>query len=686
MLDKAEEVPLATVTDLLDEVSTRLILDGVASICPADFERIAKTAVDCGLPQTGKTALGLAQTYAVQDTSIPERTRIASSGLVELRTLLQHETADSLATARSDDSAEKAFPTPQQDRAGNSLAADEDMVREFLTECSEHLAAIEGQLLVIGQGGCSLDTVNTIFRGFHTIKGLAGFLEFAEIQSLTHEVETLLDLGRNGQLAITPLVVDLVLESTDVVHKQLVSIQARLAGNPSLPLPLDQALLERLRHACVPAESAEASSPSASMEQGLIRPLAQPEIPTASVASPEQADIPIAQERRAGDPTSVRIHTAKLDQLMDTVGEMVIAQTLIQHHPLLRATVDPILQRNLTQLSRVTADAQRIATGMRMVPIGQQFQKTARLVRDLARRVNKQIEFESSGDDTELDKTIAEQLSDPLLHMVRNSIDHGIESADERLAAGKPPSARIRIAAFHQAGQVVVTVSDDGRGLDRNKILAKAQQNGLVAPGVTLSDAEIYPLIFEAGFSTAEAVTDISGRGVGMDVVRKHVQKLRGRIDIQSTPGQGTTFTIKLPLTLAIIEGLIVTVGTQRYVAPLFAVQEIFRATPDMLSTVHGKAEMVLVRSRLLPVVRLHSRLGIAPNTFDLTAGTMIVAESEGTLFCLFVDDLLGKQEVVIKSLDRRFKDVAGLAGCAILGDGRVGLILDLDGIFKARN
>ena len=421
------------------------------------------------------------------------------------------------------------------------------MIREFLAECSEHLAAIEGQLLVIGQGECSLETVNSIFRGFHTIKGLAGFLEFAEIQSLTHEVETLLDLGSNGQLAITPLIVDLMLESTDVVHHQLASIRERLSGK-KVPLPsANPALLKRIRQACAPANiDAIASLPAAPEGGG---PSSSDLPATSNNRDPEeQSDPPIAQERRAGDPTSVRIHTAKLDQLMDTVGEMVIAQTLIQHHPLLQTTVDPILQRNLTQLGRVTADVQRIATGMRMIPIGQQFQKTSRLVRDLARRANKQIDFESSGDDTELDKTIAEQLSDPLLHMVRNSIDHGIEGAAERLDNGKPPIAHIRIAAFHQAGQIVVTVSDDGRGLDRDKILAKAQQNGLVPPGAILSDSEIYPLIFEAGFSTAEAVTDISGRGVGMDVVRKHVQKLRGRIDIQSIRGQGTTFTIRLPL------------------------------------------------------------------------------------------------------------------------------------------
>jgi two-component system chemotaxis sensor kinase CheA len=322
---------------------------------------------------------------------------------------------------------------------------------------------------------------------------------------------------------------------------------------------------------------------------------------------------------------------------------------------------------------------------MRMVPIGLQFQKTARMVRDLSRKAGKQIVFETAGEDTELDKSIAEELSDPLLHMVRNSVDHGIETPEERRAAGKDPTARIRISAYHQSGQIVVQISDDGRGLNRERILAKAQQNGLIQPGAQLTDNEIFLLIFEAGFSTAEKITDISGRGVGMDVVRRHVQKLRGRIDIQSKAGEGTTFFIRLPLTLAIIEGLVVLVGEQRYIVPIFSVREMFRPTQEMLSTVQGRGEMAMVRGGLLPVVRLHRRFEIAPRTTRLTEGTLIVAESEGRQFCLFVDDLVGKQEAVIKSLGQSFKSVVGVAGCAILGDGRVGLILDVDGIYKGR-
>jgi two-component system, chemotaxis family, sensor kinase CheA len=322
---------------------------------------------------------------------------------------------------------------------------------------------------------------------------------------------------------------------------------------------------------------------------------------------------------------------------------------------------------------------------MRMVPIGLQFQKTARLVRDLSRKEGKPIVLVTSGEDTELDKTIAEQLSDPLLHMVRNSIDHGIETPEQRGATGKDPTARIRLAAYHRSGQIVIEIADDGRGLDREKILTKAVERGLVKAGPQLSDNEIFLLIFEPGFSTAEKITDLSGRGVGMDVVRKHVQKMRGRIDIQSEAGRGTTFFIKLPLTLAIIEGLVVAVGENRYILPIFTVTEMFRPEPSVLSTVQGKGEMAIVRGRLLPVVRLHARFDLEPRSRALVEGMLVVVESEGRPFCLFVDDLVGKQEVVIKSLGETFKDVRGLAGCAILGDGRVGLILDIDGIAQGR-
>jgi two-component system chemotaxis sensor kinase CheA len=379
------------------------------------------------------------------------------------------------------------------------------------------------------------------------------------------------------------------------------------------------------------------------------------------------------------------VDTAKLDFLVDMVGELVIAQAMVRHDPALGSVQNQRLTRNLGQMARITADVQKTAMAMRMVPVGQLFQRTARLVRDLARKSGKRIDLVTEGEDTELDRNIVEELTDPLMHMVRNSIDHGVEPPAEREANGKPPAGTIRLKASHQGGHIIIEISDDGRGIDRDRVLAKARERGVVGENETRSDSEIYSLIFEPGFSTATQVTDISGRGVGMDVVRRHIQKLRGRIETQSAPGKGTQFLLKLPLTLAIIDGLVVKTGNERYIVPLFVVSEMMRPTAEMMWTVQGKDEMALVRGKLLPVIRLYKRFGVTPRSEDACQSLLVVTESAGRPFCLMVDELLGKQEVVIKSLGETMKQVPGIAGGAILGDGRVGLILDMEGIFGSK-
>ena len=702
----------------LDDLCTRMMLDGPSTVTAAGLEQLSRNAAATDRPALAEAASQLAAALPALHAEQPAE-QLAdklNDALALLRTLLLEKTphptpapAQPLAAVYP----QAAAPAPVVSVA--SLAEDRELVLEFLTESREHLVHIESQMLELEKDAGASETLNAVFRAFHTIKGLAGFLEFASIQALAHQVETLLDLARNGELSITSAVVDLILESADIMRRELSAIESSLAGEPPQPTSVTQDLLGRLHNAShgiapVPATQpapeaftppAAASAPALTPE---LAPSPQPAPTAASVATPEPApktpaptpppatqQAPAAQQPAAqaassakpGENATVRIETGKLDQLMDLVGELVIAQTLIGHSPALSAITNARLQTDLTQLERITADVQRVTTAMRMVPIGTQFQKTARVIRDLSRRAGKQIVLETSGDETEIDKSIAEELSDPLLHMVRNSVDHGIETTDERLASGKDPIARVRLSASHESGQIVISISDDGRGLNREKILKRAIERELIQPGAQLTDNEIFLLIFEPGFSTAEAVTDISGRGVGMDVVKRHVQKLRGRIEVQSAPGQGTTFLLKLPLTLAIIEGLVVLVGEQRYIVPIFAVREMFRPTPEQLSTVQGRNEMVMVRGGLLPIVRLHERFSTLPRTTALTDGMLIVAEAESRQFCLFVDDLVNKQEVVIKGLGSIFKDVVGVAGCAILGDGRVGLILDMLGIFR---
>jgi two-component system chemotaxis sensor kinase CheA len=312
-----------------------------------------------------------------------------------------------------------------------------------------------------------------------------------------------------------------------------------------------------------------------------------------------------------------------------------------------------------------------------MVPIRATFQKMNRLVRDLSIKVGKQIDLVTEGEDTELDRTIVEEISDPLIHMVRNSIDHGIEKPEVRLQRGKPAQGTVSLKAFHQGGNIVIEIKDDGNGLDRARILAKAIEMGMVKPDEQIPDGELYKFILAAGFSTAQKVTDLSGRGVGMDVVKRNIDKLRGKIEIQSKLGYGSTFSIFLPLTLAIIDGLLVGVGEHRYIIPTLLVRESFRPSAEMIHTVHERGEMINLRGRLHPLLRLYSQLGVKPTSTDPAQSIVVVVEAGCEVRCLMVDKLLGKHEVVIKSLGETFQRNRYLAGAAILGDGRVGLILD---------
>jgi len=379
--------------------------------------------------------------------------------------------------------------------------------------------------------------------------------------------------------------------------------------------------------------------------------------------------------------STIKVDTGKLDNLIDMVGELVIAQSILAEDPALARSSDERLGRRLAQLKRITSDLQRSAMSMRMVPIRQVFQKMARLVRDLSRQSGKNIELVLQGEDTELDRKVVEDINDPLMHMVRNSVDHGIESPARRAAAGKPAQATLRLSASHEGGNVVIEIADDGAGLDTDRILAKAVANGLAAPGAQLAPTDIHQMIFQPGFSTAEKVTEISGRGVGMDVVRRNIDALRGRIDIHTARGQGTTFSIRLPLTLAIVDGIIVAVGHERFVIPAFAVRESLRPKADQIHSVYGQPCMVQVRDRLIPSLHLGDLFGIPGAQHDLTSATVVVLEDNGRPTALIVDELIGKQEVVIKSLGSTFESVRGVAGGAILGDGRVGLILDAGGL-----
>jgi two-component system chemotaxis sensor kinase CheA len=652
----------------IDELALRLVMgdsdvNDSVPLCLSALESIRDCAVRGQAPAVAAAASALLAALP----SSPAPAAVMSEGIAALQ--------------RAVEQAGSPAPAPRE----HAVAQDPELLTDFIVESRDHLSQIETQLLTLERDPFDSEALNSTFRGFHTIKGLAGFLELWDVQKIAHEVEAVLDRARNGEFTIASQAIDVILASADHLRHWLGHLQSNLQGQPSETPQNPGDLLARI--ARLLDGNPDGDRPALDVD-------GQPGLEAATTARPadDAESRAAATESRASasaaprsEAMAVKVDTRKLDYLVDMAGEMVIAESLVRHDTDLSAIKSPLLQRKIAHLTRITAELQKTAMAMRLVPVGPQFRRMARLVRDLARQFDKRVEMETKGDDIELDRTIVEELADPLMHMVRNAMDHGIEMPEEREKAGKSPVARLVLRASHQAGQVVIEISDDGRGLDRQKILNKAIQKGLVASGDGMSDNDVFNLIFEPGFSTAAQVTSVSGRGVGMDVVRRHIEKLRGRIEIRSIPGQGATFQLKLPLTLAIIDGLVVGVGGERYIVPLFAVRELLRPAEDTVWTVQGRAEMALVRGSLLPVARLYRVFAVQPKSEDPAAGVLIVAEVEGHRFCVLVDEVIGKQEVVIKTLGAMFKNAPGIAGGAILGDGRVGLILDLDRLYKER-
>jgi len=410
--------------------------------------------------------------------------------------------------------------------------------------------------------------------------------------------------------------------------------------------------------------------------------VAAPSAPPKLEAVPK-TDAPI---EKMADSGSIRVSVEKIDELMNTVGELVITQAMLsQLSTKLEGNSAEKLRAGLAQLERNMRELQESVMRVRMLPINVVFSRFPRMVRDLAQRLGKQIELKLTGEQTELDKTVLEKIGDPLVHLVRNSIDHGIETPEKRTAAGKSPAGTVHLDACHRGGNIAVEVSDDGGGLDKNRILAKAKDRGLVGPNDVLTDEQIYELIFLPGFSTAEKTTDVSGRGVGMDVVRRNIKELGGKIELRSELGKGSKTIITLPLTLAIVDGQSVSVGGETYIVPLISIVESMQLKASSVSKLSGRGEVFSFRGYYLPIIRLYELFGVEPRTKVLDEGLVVVAEGEGhQRIGLFVDDLLGQQQVVIKSLEANYGHVEGVSGATILGDGSVALILDIPGLIRA--
>ena len=601
--------------------------------------------------------------------------------------------------------------------APTALEGDPELLGDFVSEAMEHLEASDVNLLTLETAAEDEEALNAVFRAFHTIKGVAGFLALHQIGALAHEAENLLDRARKGDLTLAGTAIDVTFDAVDTLKRLVDDIRSSLETGDPLPVdPSLSSLLTRIKSASSGEPAAEPLVPPAdsqkrvgeilidrgattreSVDVALQEQVADPEhhkIGEQLVRDGEASAKDVAhalRSQKAGGgrhavhvKETVKVDADRLDQLVDAIGEMVIAESMVSQSPEIVSVASQHLTRQLSQLDKITRELQEMATSLRMVPVRATFQRMARLVRDLAKKSGKRVEFVMTGEDTELDKTVVDQIGDPLVHMIRNAVDHGIEdSSAERERAGKPAVGRVELCAFHKGGNIHIEIEDDGRGLDRDVIYAKGVERGVIREGDTLSDRETFNLIFEAGFSTAKKVTEVSGRGVGMDVVRRNIETLRGKTDIRSTLGEGSVFSIQLPLTLAIIDGMVVRVGHERYIIPTLSIVMSLRPKSTDIETVLNRAEMLKLQGNLLPLFRLGGLFTTSDAELDATQALVVVVEADGNKAGLVVDELLGQQQIVIKSLGESMRGIPGVSGGAIMPDGRVGLVLDVGGLVK---
>lgn len=552
---------------------------------------------------------------------------------------------------------------------------------DFVSEGEDGLARVDEILLGAQRGGIDDERVNELFRVFHTIKGVSGFLEAASVTALAHATETLLDGARSKKWTLSGATLDVVFEASAAMRELLLTVRGCVEAGCTIPesgfLP---ALLERIAaaQAATPhVPLAPAPAPVASIAPQAQPPSAEP----AAEAAPQE--LPVATfERSQGSKAreTVKVDLERVDSVVEMIGELIIVESMVVNAPEISALPSLRIRNYLAQLTKISRDLQGVAMRMRMIPVRGVFQRMARLARDLSHKTGKDVQLVQSGETTEMDRSMVERIEEPLVHMIRNAMDHAIELPDDRSTAGKPRTGTIRLCAQHEGGSIAIEVSDDGRGLRRDAILHKARARGLVGDGADqMSDDDVFALIFLPGFSTAAQVSEISGRGVGMDVVKRSIEAMRGRILVRSTPGVGTTFKLVLPLTLAIIDGMLVSSGNETYVIPSLAIIESLQVTPAMVLTLGHRGELLDVRGEILPLVRLRRICGVPGPEPAAEDSRVVVVESAGKKTALVVDEVITEQQIVVKPIAPGLGDTDFLSGAAILSDGRVGLILNVD-------
>lgn len=583
----------------------------------------------------------------------------------------------------------------------------------FFEETKEHLQQIEQLLLKLNVNQPDIEQLNAIFRAAHSIKGGSATFGFNDITSVTHVLESLLDKLRKKELDLQSSMIDMFLQAADVLNIQL---NGHIKGTPTDAGIADE-IVNQLRALSANDHLIGAENTSANIDDGfgffaaeeqpasddgfgLFESTPEATKPTTPEITPEivlESALQTVHENRridrrtsdrheserGAESSSIRVDIAKVDQLINLVGELVITKAMLvqglSHAPesLLQA-----LSSNMAQLERHTRDLQEVVMSVRMMPISNLFSRFPRLVRDLASTLKKEVELITIGEDTELDKGLIEKIADPLTHLIRNSLDHGIELPKARKTAGKPTKGTVTLSAAHQAGSILIEVADDGAGLNHELIINKAKKSGIALPS-KVTDENLWEIICTPGFSTADNVTDISGRGVGMDVVNRNISDLGGQVNVTTVAGKGCKISIRLPLTLAILDGMTVALGDNLFVIPLNAIIETQAAQPENIKGISNEGAMIRVRDEYLPIIAMHKALNIESNITDVTQGMLVIVEAHGKKAALLFDSLVGQQQVVIKSLEANFRKINGISGATILGDGTVALIIDAPTIIK---
>lgn len=564
---------------------------------------------------------------------------------------------------------------------------DADMIElfaGFLQESLEGLDQVDQILLQAEAGAATSEQINALFRVFHTIKGVSAFLGAEDVKALSHVTETLLGKIREGSRELCGRELSVIFEATAQMRLLLGVVRSAVEADREIPShaatarlsaridEVTQSPLPPTRPASEPAAAAASSAPAPAMLQA--EPARREPQPEVAPAKPEPTATGRIRE-------TVKVDLERIDSVVEMIGELIIVESMITNAEEVRGMASLRFRNYLGQLSKISRDLQSIAMRMRMVPVRGVFQKMARLVRDLSLKTGKSVRLVQVGEATEMDRSMVERIEDPLVHMIRNAIDHAIETPDVRRGLGKLETGTITLSARHEGGSVVIELSDDGRGLSREGILRKARERGLVGEAAEqMSDGDVHALIFLPGFSTAASVSELSGRGVGMDVVKRNVESLRGRVLVSSLFGAGTTFRLMLPLTLAIIDGMLVSVGDERYIIPSLAIVESLQPTSGMVRVLGRDSELCNVRGEIFPLQRLERLFEVPRGKQQLEQARIVVVEGGGgRKIGLLVDDVLTQQQVVIKPLSSGIGNAELLSGAAILSDGRVGLILNID-------